>query len=282
MEIPFVSEAPPTPGKAVSVARGILRVTAPNSGPLTYHGTNSYIVQTTNGCVIIDPGPNELSHIKALLRTVSSDVAAVLITHGHEDHTAAATSIQAETGAWVYGFENSIAEGLRIDAPLTHGDVVHGLRVLHTPGHSPDHLCFATPDGVLFSGDHVMTWSTSAVSPPRGKMADYRRSLSLLLDGDYRLLLPGHGAPSHTPTELISALLANRIAREQQVLSCVKAGATSPHAIANLIYRNLASERRGPAERTIGAYLISLAEAGSIHWTNGKWVPLAMSVAPGS
>ncbi|KLK90135.1 hypothetical protein AA309_27485 [Microvirga vignae] len=279
METPFIGEPAAIPGKAVPVAPGILRITAPNSGPLTYHGTNSYIVETENGNVIIDPGPGDSAHVEALLRAVSDNVAAMLITHGHGDHTAAARFIRSETGAPVYGFGDSIAEDLHIDGPLGHGDVVHGLRVLHTPGHAPDHLCFATDDGVLFSGDHVMTWSTSAVSPPRGKMADYRRSLLLLLEKNYRLLLPGHGAPSRAPGELIRALLANRIAREQQVLSCVRAGATSAHAIADLIYQNLPSERRGPAERTIGAYLISLAETGAVHRVDGQWIPATTQTA---
>jgi glyoxylase-like metal-dependent hydrolase (beta-lactamase superfamily II) len=258
----------------VSVAPGILRVTGPNGGPLTYHGTNSYVLGYGHGSVIIDPGPDDPAHIKALLSVTGGEVAAILITHGHHDHTAAATALRSETGAPICAFAVSRAEGMPVDIPLRHGDVVQDLHALHTPGHSPDHLCFATNDGILFSGDHVMTWSTSAVSPPHGRMADYRGSLSLLLDGDYRLLLPGHGAPSHAPAELVSALLSHRIDREKQILSCVKAGAITPSAIARLIYRDLPSERRGPAERTVGAYLISLAEAGAVRQIDGTWTPV--------
>ncbi|WP_454858376.1 MBL fold metallo-hydrolase [Rhizobium binxianense] len=199
MAIPFVSESRPEPGVVVEAAAGVLRLTASNGGPLTYHGTNTYVVATKEGNVVIDPGPDEAAHIEALLELTRNQVTALLVTHGHGDHVGAAAAIAAATGAAVLAFPKSIAENIRIDRPIGHGDVVHGLRVLHTPGHSPDHLCFAREDGVLLSGDHVMTWSTSAVSPPRGSMIDYRRSLSLLLDADYRLLLPGHGAPSHRP-----------------------------------------------------------------------------------
>lgn len=272
MAIPFVSESRPQPGVAVLVAPGILRLTAPNGGPLTYHGTNTYVVATEEGNLVIDPGPDEATHIEALLELTRCQVTALLVTHGHGDHVDAAAAIAAATGAVLFAFPRSIAEHIRIDRSVGHGDVVHGLRVLHTPGHSPDHLCFARQDGVLFSGDHVMTWSTSAVSPPRGSMIDYRRSLSRLLEADYRLLLPGHGAPSHEPAALIGALLEHRLDRERQVLDCVKAGAVTPSAIADRIYRDLPAERRGPAERTVWAYLLSLAEAGCVRFIDNRWV----------
>ncbi|MCL6708974.1 MBL fold metallo-hydrolase [Pseudomonas sp. R2.Fl] len=270
--IPFVTESRPAPGFPIPVAEGVSRILAPNRGVLTHHGTNSYVVATPDGPVVIDPGPEDREHVEALLTATGGKVAAILITHGHGDHVAAAAALKAATGAPIHASPASIAEDLAVDVPLVHGSQVHGLRPLHTPGHSPDHFSFAMGNEVVFTGDHVMTWSTTAVSPPRGSMIDYRRSLSLLLEeSDWKLLLPGHGAPSREPAALMSALMAHRLERERQVLAWVKAGAGTPPAIADRIYAGLAPERRGPAERTVLAYLLSLAAAGLVAHDGDTW-----------
>lgn len=270
--IPFVSEPRPLPGSAVEVARGVIRITAPNSGPLTYHGTNSYIVATSAGNIVIDPGPDKADHIAALLELTRRRIAGIFITHGHGDHVDAVQALKSATAAPVYASSASVAQDLQVDVPLVDGGLFHSLRAIYTPGHSSDHFCFGNGDRVIFTGDHVMTWSTSAVSPPRGSMIDYRNSLLRLLDAEgWELLLPGHGAPSHEPSALISALLAHRLDRERQVLDCVKAGASTPSAIADLIYLDLPIERRGPAERTVWAYLLSLAQAGAVRQISEEW-----------
>jgi glyoxylase-like metal-dependent hydrolase (beta-lactamase superfamily II) len=190
------------------LAPGITRIVARNPGPFTFKGTNTYLVGTGRELALIDPGPEDAAHLGAILEAVGRRrVSHVLITHTHRDHTDGLAALLAATGARTAGFGRRAAErgskgtspsGSEFvdrdfipDVPLAHGSRLEGegwaFTALHTPGHAPDHLCFAVEgSGVLLSGDHVMGWNTSVIAPPEGNMGDYMRALELLQDRDDR------------------------------------------------------------------------------------------------
>lgn len=193
--MPFLVEPEPPRGVALPVMPGIARVVAPNPGVMTYHGTNTYLIDTPDGCVVLDPGPNDAGHVRAILAAASGPIAHILLSHTHRDHLGAVAALRQVTGAPVHAYGRNGAPGFAPDLPLNDGDVVAGLTALRTPGHASDHLCFAAADGTLFSADHVMSWSSSVISPLDGDMAAYFASLRRLLARDDRLYLPGHGPP---------------------------------------------------------------------------------------
>jgi glyoxylase-like metal-dependent hydrolase (beta-lactamase superfamily II) len=198
--MPFLTEPEPDRGAVLPVMPGISRIVAANPGPMTYYGTNTYLIETPDGTVVLDPGPeSHPEHVQAILRATGGNIALIVVSHTHHDHVGAVAELQDATGAPTVGFRISGLETFDPDIKLADGDSVAGMQALHTPGHASDHLCFALPakDGtaVLFSADHVMSWSTSVVSPPGGNMSDYFNSLRLLLDRTDDVFLPGHGPP---------------------------------------------------------------------------------------
>src|SRR4051794_26420368 len=174
--MPFLTEHEPHRGAVLPVLPGISRFVAANPGPMTYFGTNTYLIDTPDGIAVLDPGPEEHpEHVEAILRATGPNVALILVSHTHHDHIGAVPALQQATGAPTVGFQVSGApEAFNADIKLSHGDAIAGMTAIHTPGHASDHLCLALPgkDGtaVLFSADHVMSWSTSVVSPPVGDM----------------------------------------------------------------------------------------------------------------
>ena len=154
---------------------------------------------------------------------------------------------------------------------LADGDEVAGLTALHTPGHAADHLCFARADGVIFTADHVMTWSTSIVSPPAGDMAAYFASLRRLLGREDRLLLPGHGPPLAAPRGYLRALLAHREQREAAILAALAEGERTPGALVEIVYVGLDRRLRAAAERNVLAHLLKLHAEGRALPQNGSW-----------
>ncbi len=254
----FLSEADPARLVAIEVHPGVRRMVAPNAGPMTYTGTNTWLVDGPDGLTVIDPGPDHPAHLAAI--AACGPIARIVLTHGHLDHRAGAPALQALTGAPVCGFAPSGARPAP-DLALAEGTVLGPLAALHTPGHAADHLCFAlSGTGVLFTGDHVMSWSTSIVSPPDGDMADYMASLRRLLARPDELYLCGHGPPLPQPLPLVRAMLAHRAAREAAIVAALSggAGATADGLVAAL-YAGLQPHLVLAARQTVLAHLQKLA-----------------------
>jgi glyoxylase-like metal-dependent hydrolase (beta-lactamase superfamily II) len=267
----FLTEPVPERGVPLGVVPGVWRVVADNPGPMTYHGTNTYLIEDEDGMTVLDPGPDDPAHVEAVLAAAGGRIARILLSHGHRDHAGAAAQLRAASGAPVFGWSPSVNEDVVIDQPLADGDMVGRLTALHTPGHAADHLCYAAANGFLFTGDHVMTWSTSVVSPPHGDMGDYFASLDRLAARADRYYLPGHGPLLGRTGGFAEALLAHRKEREEVVAATLR---EAPAAIADLAaeaYPGLDPKLRRAAERTMLAHLLKLAADGRAREAEGLW-----------
>ncbi len=253
----------------------VVRVLAPNPSPYTYTGTQTHIVGTTD-LAVIDPGPDDPAHIAALVRAIDGrPVTAIVVTHHHRDHSPATRPLQAITGAPIVGaapFDLADA-GARADASfdaayapdrvLVEGDTIAGvgwtLAAIATPGHTSNHLAFALPEtNALFSGDHVMGWSTTIVSPPDGDMAAYMASLEKLMRRDDRVYYPGHGEAIDKPQRLVRGMLGHRKQREGQILRLLR---SAPQPIGRMVaqmYVGLDTRLVPAAERSVLAHLYDL------------------------
>ena len=267
----FMTEPEPVRGAAIPVAPGISRIVANNPGPFTYHGTSTWLIEATDGIVVLDPGPDDAAHVEAVLRATGGKVARILLSHAHPDHLGALAALRAATGAPSFGFRDSGEPGFTPDIPLDDGDSVAGLTALHTPGHAADHLCFARADGVIFTADHVMTWSTSVVSPPAGDMGAYFASLRRLLARRDSLLLPGHGPPLAGPRPYLEFLMAHRERREAAVLAAIAAAPRTPAALVDLLYAPVDPQLRPAAERNVLAHLLKLQAERRAEPQAGAW-----------
>jgi glyoxylase-like metal-dependent hydrolase (beta-lactamase superfamily II) len=271
------------------MAPDVQRVVAPNAGPLTFKGTNTYLVGgRTLG--VIDPGPDSDAHRAAILAAAAGrPITHIIATHAHRDHVDGIAPLVAATGAKTYAYRRSeipqggggdadaeyVGHGFVADVHVEHGGRIAGedweLTALHTPGHAPDHLCFALEDrDVLFSGDHVMAWNTSVVAPPEGRMADYLRSLELLLARDAKRLLPGHGGVIEEPRRTVKAYLLHRKWREQAILDAVRNGTNTVRTLLPVIYRDLDKAVVGAAALSLRAHLDHLAERGLISYVDSS------------
>ena len=283
-DIPFDRTLAAKPEAVQILSPLVRRVVANNPGPFTFTGTCSYVVGRGE-VAVIDPGPADADHIAALLKAVQGEtVRHILVTHTHRDHAPGAALLKAATGAEVVGCPQraprptdpslpalDAAFDLRYapDRALADGDAVEGasyrLLAVATPGHSSDHLAFALPsEGALFSGDHVMAWSTTVVAPPDGSMRAYMASLNKLQARNDTVYWPGHGGPVRAPRAFVKALVIHRQMREAAILRRVRAGdATVPVLVASL-YRDLAPSLRGAAGLSVLAHLIDLAAQGEV------------------
>ncbi|MBK1658735.1 MBL fold metallo-hydrolase [Paracraurococcus ruber] len=278
MGLTFLREDPLPHGVAEETAPGVRRLVCNNPSAFTFRGTNSYIVGRGE-VAVIDPGPEDAAHLDALLRATAGErITQVIVTHTHRDHSPGAAALVAATGARTYGFGPHMTppeaggeggdHGFRPDVAVPDGGVVEGpgwrLTALHTPGHCANHLCFAMegPKGeqsVLFSADHVMSWSTSVVSPPDGDMTDYMRSLERVMARDDQVLLPGHGPPIRDPKPFLAGLHAHREEREAKVLAALgKAGVATAEELVGPVYGPLDPRLVGPAGRSLLSHLIKL------------------------
>jgi len=269
----WLTEPAPLRDRPEPVSPGVLRLVAANPGAFTYHGTNTWLVGTTT-LAVIDPGPEDPAHRSRLLEAIGGRrVAAILVTHGHADHWPGAAGLAQATGAKVLGFASSgsIADameeagalGFRPDATLAEGDTVDldgaRLRAIHTPGHRFDHLCFALDGaGVLFTGDHVMGWSSSIVSPPEGDMAACLASLRRLRGRDDRLWLPGHGPAIPDPAGFLEMVIGHRETREVAILEALRRGDRDIAAIVSRVYAETPPHLHAAAARSVLAHLIAL------------------------
>lgn len=265
-------------------------ITAPNPSPLTGEGTNTYILGRGR-VAVIDPGPEDDAHLDAILASLTPDevISHILITHPHLDHSALAPRLARHANAPTLGFGRATdgrtavmqsladagfsggGEGLDLhftpDLTLQDGDWVTGdgwsLQALHTPGHLGSHLCFAS-DQVLFSGDHVMGWSTSVVSPPDGDMGAYMASLHRMAGQDWSQFLPGHGPAVTDPRHRLSDLIRHRQGREADILTALQDGPADSAALTGRIYAALDPKLFPAARRNVLAHLIDLHDKGQI------------------
>jgi glyoxylase-like metal-dependent hydrolase (beta-lactamase superfamily II) len=281
MSIPFLKDDPLPPGEARQVAPGVRRVLCANPGPFTFRGTNTWIIGEGPSVAVLDPGPEDADHLRAILRATQGErVTHILVSHTHRDHSPGVAALRAATGAASFGFGPHLTppdqggEGgdhaFRPDMTLPDGGEVRGrdwsLRAIHTPGHCANHLCFALEGtGILFSADHVMSWSTTVVSPPDGDMAAYMASLARLQARQDSLFLPGHGPPLPDPQPFMAALAAHRREREAMVLEALRAARrATARDLVGAVYGPALDERLVPAAaRSLLAHLIKLAAEGA-------------------
>lgn len=285
-DIPFRRELAFEYGRVDNLSPLIRRVIARNPSPFTFHGTGTYIIG--HGAVaVIDPGPDLPEHRQALLDCLAGErVTHILITHTHDDHSGGADAFQAAVGAPTYAFASHPAheqdqveagadELFVPDHRLAEGDALAGpgwrLEALHTPGHLSNHLCFAlAEEAALFTGDHVMGWSTSVIVPPNGHMGDYIRSLERLLTRGERIYYPTHGAPIEDPKPFVRALIGHRRMREANVLACLRDNVVTIEAIVERLYHNVPRHLHPAAAQSVRAHLIHLQEQGRIARDDGE------------
>ena len=293
---------PPRPwptGRAERCEPLIRRVLADNSSPYTFTGTQTFIVGDGADVAVIDPGPSDPAHVAAILAGIGGmRLAAILITHTHRDHSPAAVPLAATTGAPVIGCAPlALADGgARADAPfdrtyapdrvLADGDSVAGdgwtLTAVHTPGHTSNHLCFALAEaGALFTGDHVMGWSTSVVVPPDGDMGDYMASLEKLAARDDRIYYPAHGPAVTNPRQLVRGMVGHRRQRENQIVRLLTEEPRSAAALVPRMYKGLDERLVPAAEMSVTAHLLDLEKRGLAFRDDAAWhldAPLAPRV----
>lgn len=276
----------PQTGQAVDVIPGVVRVTAPNGGPYTFTGTNSFIVGHDR-VAVIDPGPDDSRHLGALLKAIGNrPVERIILTHTHIDHSALARRLKRETGAPLsFGgphrlsrpkrrFELNMLSGgcdwsLVPDETLADGEMVMAgdvaLVVMATPGHCANHLAFGIKDSEwLFTGDHIMGWNSTLVAVPDGSMGDYLASMEKVIAAPYKRYLPAHGGPIADGPGYARALLAHRNLRNNQIIDAVNKGARTTTALLRLIYKGIAPALNLAARMTIEAHVEYLTARGDI------------------
>lgn len=269
-------------------AANIRYITAPNPSPMTFTGTNTFLVGAET-LAIIDPGPKDSQHLNAIIEAVgNTPVSAILVTHAHLDHSPLARPLANAANAPIYAFgpaqsgrskvmqqlaDQGLTQGgegvdhdFQPDHILQDGDTVDGpgwsLRAIHTPGHMGNHLCFAMGD-VLFTGDHIMGWASSLVSPPDGDLTDFMASCAKLQQENWRLFLPAHGDPVTTPAERLAWLINHRKGREAQIIAALR----TPLPLSELthtVYADIDQRMLPAAARNLFAHLVDLHGRGVV------------------
>jgi glyoxylase-like metal-dependent hydrolase (beta-lactamase superfamily II) len=240
-----------------------VRVLAPNPGPFTLEGTNTWVVGARPS-VVIDPGPDDAGHILAVLEE-AEPVAAVLVTHRHPDHAPGARRLAEASGAPVHAFRPEDGERQLAPGGVVEAGDVH-LRAIHTPGHTPDHLCFFVEgERLLFTGDTVLGRGTSVIDPPEGDMASYLRSLQVLRDLEPATIYPGHGPVVFTPRGKLEYYLRHRAEREEQIMSALTGRPRRAEDMVPDIYgTEVSEEMHFAAARSLLAHLLKLEREGRV------------------
>ncbi|TDK50658.1 MBL fold metallo-hydrolase [Antarcticimicrobium luteum] len=274
----------PTPGVPVRLADGLRRVLAPNPSPMTYRGTNTYLVGNRE-LAVIDPGPLSQAHLEAILAALEpgQSISHIIVTHTHVDHSPLARPLAERTGAPVIAFGGAEAgrsavmtdiaaaglagggEGIdrafTPDRTVADGAVIGGdgwaLEVIHTPGHLGNHIALGW-QGMCFTADHVMGWASSLVSPPDGDLTDFMASCRRLRGRDWTVFHPGHGAPVTAPAARLDWLIEHRLMREAAILRALEEGAATARDLAARIYTETPAALLPAAERNVFAHLVDL------------------------
>ncbi|HEY0218284.1 MAG TPA: MBL fold metallo-hydrolase [Afipia sp.] len=285
-DIPFNRDFPLKPGVIDEPITGVRRLLCNNPGPFTFTGTNSYIVGKGN-VAIIDPGPDDDTHLNALLDAVRGEtVTHIFVTHTHLDHSPGVPRIKAATGATVYAegphrasrpkyasemrsSESGADRAFRPDVVMKDGEVVSGdgwrLEAVTTPGHTANHVAFAWPErGITFVGDHVMGWSTSIVAPPDGSMVDYMASLEKLTRRNEQLYFSGHGPEIPDAVRFVQFMIRHRRAREASILHRLAKGEADIPAIVRASYIGIDPRLMGAAGYSVLAHLEDLVARGIV------------------
>lgn len=279
------------PGRVVALSSRVLRITAPNAGPMTGPGTNSYLVAapasgaTPRAWTVIDPGPADDAHTAALLAAAHEGggrIERIVVTHTHRDHSPGAAALARASGAPVLGrvalHPQWQDDGFAPQRELRHGEHIAlgsdaTLRVIHTPGHASNHLCFLLEqEKLLFTGDHVMQGSTVVINPPDGDMAAYLHALQALLDEDLDWLAPGHGFLVAEPHAVLRALIAHRMSREAKVVDALGVLSPAPmDALLARVYAEVPAALHALARRSLLAHLLKLRAEGRAAEDGGCW-----------
>ena len=282
--IPFDKSFDGEPGQVVELSPLLRRITAPNPSMFTFKGTNSYLIGRGR-VAVVDPGPALPEQIDAIMAaTAGETITHILVTHTHSDHSPGVALLRERVDAPVHAFGPhgvgarrdwpfDSPEGgdrdFRPDVTLADGAVVEGdgwsVEALHTPGHISNHLCFALrEENSLLSGDHVMAWSTSIVSPPDGDMGHYMASLERLLPRPESIYWPGHGGPVRDPVPFVQAFIAHRRAREDQILDALSAGPRRIPEMVEGMYADVPQALHRAAGRSVLSHLLYLWERGLV------------------
>ncbi|MCI5097718.1 MAG: MBL fold metallo-hydrolase [Rhodobacteraceae bacterium] len=274
----------PVPGEVTQLAPDLRRVLCPNPSPMTYRGTNTYLVGARE-LAVIDPGPISEAHLEAILDALEpgQSISHIVVTHTHLDHSPLARPLAERTGAQIYAYGDALAgrsavmsrladqgmvgggEGIdrafKPDVTLSDGEILRGdgweLEVIHTPGHLGNHIALGFGDS-CFTADHVMGWASSLVSPPDGDLTDFMASCARLRQRDWAVFHPGHGAPVDAPLERLDWLIAHRNSRETAVLAELEKAPATARQLAEAIYTETPAALLGAAERNVFAHLVDL------------------------
>lgn len=283
--MPSPDDFNPPAGKSEELHPGLRRILAPNPSPMTYRGTNTYLLGDRD-IAVIDPGPASEAHLNAILDSLAPDqrISHIVVTHTHVDHSPLAAPLAARTGATIYAYggpeagrsavmTDLAAQGLtgggegidsafRPDVEVADGEFINGdgwrLEVIHTPGHLGNHIALAWQN-ICFTADHVMGWASSLVSPPDGDLTDFMAACHRLRARDWSVFHAGHGAPITSPAERLDWLIAHRQTREAQILSALEEEDGTARHLAERIYTDTPAALLPAAERNVFAHLVDLA-----------------------
>ena len=287
-DIPFKRELDFEYGQVAEIAPGVRRVVARNPSAFTLYGTGTYIVGRGD-VAVIDPGPADAAHIEAIARATEGEtITHMLVTHTHMDHSPGCRLLAEHTDAPTVGFgphgAGKVADGVQVeeggdmdfapDIKVVGGDAVDGegwsFECVYTPGHTSNHVCYALGERagngatLLFSGDHVMGWSTSVISPPDGDMKSYMESLELLLDRDDAVYWPTHGPAITEPKRHVRGFIAHRREREEQIRQCLAQGMRHIAEMVPTMYAGVAKQLHPAAARSVFAAMAYLVERGEV------------------